>query len=387
MTETNEKIPSEEKKDLSLKDVYNNKIVHENFMRDISQEEVIEEFSRLLEQIKSGSLPKVTKGSLISKLFNVREVSRRKLKGVYLYGESGRGKSFLMDLFYNVAAVDKKRRCHFPEFMSDIHDALHVYRQKGIGSDKAIPILAEQLVKENRLLCLDDVYVSEIEDAMILGRLFSEMFDAGLVLVATANFKPEEQYRDGIQQDRFLPFVEQIKEHTKVCSLSGKIDYRIERLRTRPVYYTPVSAETRELLDGIFDDLTQYDAVEKKTLTVKGHLLHIPKASVRVARFTFQQLCGQPKGASDYLSLARHYECIVLEGVPIFESDHSDLVKRFILMVDAFYEKKVKLIISADASPEELYKKGRLKSEYSRTVKLLLEMQSIEYIETQHHVS
>ncbi len=371
--------------EISLKELYEQRVAQGQFMRDLAQEKALNELDKLAHEIGMTKQFKKGKGTgLVARLLGKGQTNERGIKGIYLYGPVGRGKSCLMDLFYEAVSIDKKKRIHFHEFMSDVHDALHVYRQQGINSDKAIPILAEQLVKESNLLCFDELYITDIADAMIVGRLFTEMFAAGLILVSTSNWAPKDLYKDGIQRDRFIPFIEQIQKHMIVQQIAGKIDYRLERLRTHSVYFTPVGAETRAELDKIFEELTEHDHVEKKTITVKGHLLHIPKASSHVARFTFQQLCGQPKGASDYLSLARHYECIVLEGVPVFESDQSDLVKRFILMVDAFYEKKVKLILSADAQPAELYKKGALKAEFARTASRLLEMQSLEYLESTH---
>lgn len=379
-------IKEQEQPELSLKELYDRQVAHGVFMRDLAQEKALNELDRLARAIAASKQYKKGKNpGLMSRLFGKKNSKEKGIKGIYLYGPVGRGKSCLMDLFYETVSIDKKKRVHFHEFMADVHDALHVYRQQGINSDRAIPILAEQLVKESNLLCFDELYVTDIADAMIVGRLFTEMFAVGLILVSTSNSSPRELYKDGIQRDRFVPFIEQIEKHMIVQPVTGKIDYRLERLRTHSVYFLPVGAETRAELDKIFDELTEHDHVEKKTITVKGHLLHIPKASSHVARFTFQQLCGQPKGASDYLSLARHYECIVLEGVPLFESDQADLAKRFILMVDAFYEKKVKLILSADGQPNELYKRGPLKAEFTRTTSRLLEMQSLEYIESTHH--
>jgi len=306
------------------------------------------------------------------------------LRGLYIHGPVGRGKSLVMDLFYDTAPAAKKRRLHFHAFMQDIHARLTALRTQA-GSDgvnDAIVILADRLFDEATLLCFDEFHVQNIADAMILGRLFDRLFDLGLVMVATSNFPPDRLYERGLNRDRFLPFIDRLNDELDVVSLAGPTDYRLERLQNLPVYYCPDGPEARGALERIFSLLTDEAEGDVDELEVASRRLIVPKAARGVAWFNFQELCEQPLGAADYLALADRYHTIIVESVPLLTRHMHNEARRFMTLVDALYECKVNLIVSADAEPMALYQAGEGAFEFERTASRLMEMRSRDYIET-----
>lgn len=305
-------------------------------------------------------------------------------QGLYLYGAVGRGKSMLMDLFFQSAPVTRKRRVHFHEFMLEIHDSLHRLRQDG-RVDDVLPALAEDLARDAWLLCFDEFHVANIADAMILGRLFEALLDRGVIIVATSNWPPDRLYEGGLQRALFLPFIASIKEKLDVLELAGERDHRLARLMGMAVYHLPLGPAAERALERAFARLTDDTPGAPETVAVKGRTLAVPHAAKGVARFTFADLCeaslGQaPLGAADYLAIARRYDTVILSGIPRMSADRRDAAKRFATLVDALYEHGVRLVCSAEAAPRELYREGDGAVDFQRTASRLMEMQSTSYL-------
>ena len=306
------------------------------------------------------------------------------VQGLYIHGPVGRGKSMVMDLFFDAAPVEKKRRAHFHAFMQDVHARLKGFREGAgeRGADDAIPALADHLFAGATLLCFDEFHVQNIADAMILGRLFDRLFDLGLVMVATSNFPPDRLYENGLNRDRFTPFIARLKDKLDVISLEGPIDYRLERLHNLPVYYCPDGPSARRALARIFGLLTDEADGDGEEIEIGSRRLVVPKAARGVAWFDFSELCEQPLGAADYLALTERYHTLIVEGVPVLTRDKHNEARRFMTLVDALYECRVNLIVSADAEPDALYQAGEGAFEFERTASRLMEMRSRDYIET-----
>ncbi len=295
--------------------------------------------------------------------------------GLYLVGEVGRGKSMLMDLFFATTAIERKRRVHFHAFMQEVHDRLH----RASGTASPIQHVAEAIAAEAWLLCFDEFTVTDIADAMVLGRLFEALFKAGVVIVATSNRAPDELYEGGLQRDRFLPFIAVLKEEMDVLHLDNGRDYRLARLIGRPTYYTPADERAAAALDEIFLELTDGDPGEPSELAFKGRHLRVPRQAGGVARFSFEALCEQPLGAADYLAIAEAFDTVILAGVPRLGVEQRNEARRFNTLIDALYEARVQLVMSAEGPPESLYPDGDGAFEFQRTVSRLAEMQSAEY--------
>lgn len=308
----------------------------------------------------------------------------KRLKGLYLHGPVGRGKSMLMDLFFEAAPLQPKRRVHFHAFMQEVHQRLNDLRQQveDQAQDDVISALAADLADDVKLLCFDEFHVQNIADAMILGRLFDHLFDAGIVTLATSNFPPDRLYEHGLNRDRFLPFIERLKTQLEIVALPGPTDYRLERLQDVPVYYSPTGPASDEALQTIFAKLTDDAPGEVDEIDIGSRRLIVPKAARGVAWFSFTALCEQPLGAADYLALASRYHTLIVQGVPRLTHDKHNEARRFMTLVDALYECRVNLVISADAGPQDLYHTGDGAFEFERTASRLMEMQSRGYIET-----
>ena len=302
-------------------------------------------------------------------------------QGLYMFGGVGRGKSMLMDLFFELAPVATKQRVHFHAFMAQVHDRLHAWRQKTKGSKAdPLPELAAELAEEAWLLCFDEFHVVNVADAMILSRLFTGLFDLGVVVVATSNFPPDRLYEGGLQRENFLPFIELLKDRLDILALEGGTDYRLARLREMEVYHSPLGEDAAAALDQAFARLTEGASVGGDSLTIKGRELQVPAAARGVARFDFAGLCEEPLGAEDYLALAGRYHTLVLSDVPVLGKKKRDASRRFMILIDALYEHRVKLIVSAAAQPEALYPEGPEAFEFQRTASRLSEMQSQDYV-------
>jgi cell division protein ZapE len=299
-------------------------------------------------------------------------------KGLYLFGGVGRGKSMLMDLFFGASSVRLKRRVHFHAFMQEVHDRLHRLRDTRI--DEPLPAVARDIAEGAWLLCFDEFVVADIADAMVLGRLFEALFNAGVIVVATSNRAPDELYRDGLQRERFLPFIELMKDEMDVLELDNGRDYRLSGLIGRPVYYTPADAAACAQLERIFAELTDRHRATPLELEVKKRRLTVPRQALGTAFFDFAELCGRPLGAADYLAIADRFETVVLAGVPLLGPEQRNEARRFNTLIDVLYEARVHLVMSAAAPPDRLYTEGDGAFEFQRTVSRLIEMQSIEYL-------
>ena len=308
-------------------------------------------------------------------------------QGLYIFGPAGRGKSMLMDLFFAGAPVEHKRRVHFHEFMIEFHDTLHKWRRspdKPKDEIDPLPRIAREIAKDAWLLCFDEFHVTNIADAMMLGRLFEGLLVNGVVIVATSNFAPDDLYLNGLQRDRFLPFIDLIKEKLDVLELASPTDYRQARLSRMQVYHTPLGEESHHALDLAFADLTEGARIESDTIEVKGRQIGIERCARGVAFLTFEELCARPLGAEDYITIADHFHTVVLDGIPRLNADMRNEAKRFMNLIDVLYEKKVNLVTAAEARPQEIYAEGLHAFEFQRTVSRLMEMQTPEYIALPH---
>ncbi len=309
------------------------------------------------------------------------------LKGLYVYGEVGRGKTFLMDLFFETSPVKRKRRVHFHEFMADVHDRIHVYRQdSNPDSEDPIHRAATAIAGESWLLCFDEFHVTDIADAMILGRLFTRLFELGIVMVATSNLAPGELYKDGLNRSLFLPFLALLQKQCEVVRLDARTDFRLEKLTGVPTWYVPPDAKADAALDDAWRQLTGGEAGAPHDLVVKGHAVHVPKAAMGVARFSFHDLCAQPLAATDYLKIAHEFHTILLDHIPVMDFSRRNEAKRFIILIDTLYDLAVKLLASAEAQPDELYRgdQGFEAQEFKRTASRLIEMRSQSYLGLPH---
>jgi cell division protein ZapE len=304
-------------------------------------------------------------------------------QGLYIFGRVGRGKSMLMDIFHDTVDIEHKRRVHFDEFMLEVHGALHEIR-KGGGEQDPLGIVAADIAAETWLLCFDEFQVDNIADAMILGRLFQGLFDAGVVIVATSNTAPTELYKDKLQRDRFEPFIELLCEKLDVLELDGEYDYRRESLRAMQLYHTPLTPEADSALDNAFEQLTAGGHGAPSEITVQGRTVAVPLTSRGVARFSFADLCDNPLGAADYLAIAKKFNTLILSGIPYLKPSRRNEAKRFISLMDSLYEHNVNLVCSAEVAPDEIYPEGDGVDPFQRAVSRLLEMQGDDYLALPH---
>ena len=301
-----------------------------------------------------------------------------KPRGLYIWGKVGRGKSMLMDLFFEAVTLKDKTRVHFHDFMLETHAFIFEWRKTGEG-DPIAPA-AKRIADKAKLLCFDEFHVTQIADAMILSRLFERLFERGVTIVATSNRKPSDLYANGINRELFVPFIRRLEEEVDVIELKSVRDFRLERLVAAPVYYAPLGPDAGAAMDAAFVRLTAGAQPAPETLDVQGRQLHVRQQAMGVARFTFDELCKQPLGAADYLTLARHYPTILLDRVPQMGKDERNWAARFVTLVDALYESKTKLVMSAGAQPDTLYVAGDGAFEFERTASRLHEMRSADYL-------
>jgi cell division protein ZapE len=351
---------------------------------DPAQRAVAERLDRLNAALAERRLSE--KASALGWLFAGK---RDRIKGLYIHGEVGRGKTMLMDEFFVLAVPQRKRRAHFHEFMADIHDRIREAREAGKKNgkgDDAIAVVAAGIAAETRLLCLDEFSVDDIADAMILSRLFEQLFARGLVLVATSNAAPDELYPGGLNRPLFLPFIAVLRRHVDVVELVARADYRLEKLGGAPVYVTPSGPAARQALDAIWRRLTGTERGRPTTLAMKGRAIAVPQAEKGVARFSFAELCEQPLGAADYLKIARAFHTIILDDIPLIADEERNAARRFISLIDTLYDNHVKLIASAGGEPDALYRAadGEEAFAFRRTVSRLIEMRSDEWLALAH---
>jgi cell division protein ZapE len=338
-----------------------------------------------LAQLETALERQPARSGLLSRLFGSEP---EQPKGIYMWGGVGRGKSMLMDLAFDSIAFGPKKRIHFHEFMLDVHERLRVERTRESGDP--IPPVALALAREARLLCFDEMVINNTADAMILSRLFSRLLDEGVTVITTSNRPPDDLYKHGLNRELFLPFIALISQKLDVIGLNGPTDYRLERLAGMPTWHVPNGARATAALRDAFFRLTDYAvedaaAVPAVDLAVPGgRTLRVPKALKGVAVFSFRRLCGEARGASDYLTVARNFHTVILVGIPQLGPENRNEAARFVTFVDALYEHKVKLLAAADAQPQSLYPAGDGAFEFERTASRLIEMRSADYLAAGH---
>jgi len=347
---------------------------------DADQERAVAVLDRL-----AGELDATPRRGLLGRLIGAE---RPRVRGAYLWGGVGRGKSMLMDLACREIAVEPKRRAHFHEFMLEVHERLRDERAKEEGDP--IPPVARAIAKEARLLAFDEMVINNSADAMILSRLFSRLIEEGVTVIATSNRPPRDLYLGGLNRELFLPFIDLVERELDVVPLNGPTDYRMERLGGFPTWFVPNGPEATAALSAAFFRLTDYppedrDNVPSEEIPVRGgRTLHVPKSLKGVAVFSFKRLCGEARGAADYIAIARRYHSVIIVGIPVLGPENRNEAARFVTLIDALYENKVKLLAAADAEPAALYPEGDGTFEFQRTVSRLVEMQSRDYLALGH---
>jgi cell division protein ZapE len=352
---------------------------------DAAQAEAAEAFARLEQRL--ASYKPVRKQGLLGRLFTDKNGAPR---GLYIYGEVGRGKTMLMDLFFQQSQVAHKRRAHFHEFMAEVHERIYGFRQNiargEIADGDVIALTAASIFDEAWLLCFDEFHVTDIADAMILGRLFAKLFELGTVVVVTSNVAPDDLYKGGLNRALFLPFIAQIEAHMDVLQLNARTDFRLEKLAGVKMWLVPADRDADAALDRAWAKMTGNAKCKPRDISIKGRILHVPCSADGVARFSFAELCEKPLAASDYLRLARDYHTIIVDRIPVMDYDERNAAKRFIALIDTLYDNAVKLMASAAAEPQSLYvaTEGDEANEFKRTASRLIEMSSESYLALPH---
>jgi cell division protein ZapE len=351
---------------------------------DAAQEKAVEAFAQLEQRL--AKYKPLRKQGLLGRLFADKdEVQPR---GLYVHGEVGRGKTMLMDMFFNQSPVRHKRRAHFHEFMAEVHERIYGYRQNiargEIADTDVIALTAASIFDEAWLLCFDEFHVTDIADAMILGRLFKRLFELGTVLVATSNVAPDDLYKGGLNRALFLPFIAQITDHMEVLRLDARTDFRLEKLAGVKMWLAPADRDAAAALDKAWIKMTGNAKCKPRDISIKGRMLHVPCAADGVARFSFAELCEKPLAAADYLRLAHDFHTIIVDRIPVITE--RNIAKRFITLIDTLYDNAVKLMGSAEADPLSLYPatEGQEAQEFKRTSSRLIEMSSESYLALPH---
>jgi cell division protein ZapE len=353
---------------------------------DAGQLHALQALARLEADLSSFRPP--VKGGALGWLMARRPIEAP--RGTYLWGDVGRGKTMLMDLFFEAAPVAHRRRAHFHEFMTDVHERVRRFRDElkhGEHADEdPIRLTGDEIASESTLLCFDEFHVTDIADAMILGRLFEKMFARGLILVATSNVRPSDLYLDGLNRALFLPFIRMIEARTDVVRLEARTDFRMEKLGDVTAWHVPANEQARGAIDIVWRRLAGEHGGAPIELPMKGRTIHVPQAGGGAARFAFPDLCEKPLGPTDFVQIARSFHTVVIDGIPLLSDAHRDAAKRFILLIDMLYDSGVKLIASAAAEPEQLLTidSGWEAQEFRRTASRLTEMRSAEYLALPH---
>jgi cell division protein ZapE len=360
---------------LKIREVYEESLQREGHTKDPAQLDAIARFEDLQKRIAS---QRPRKGGLRTMFF--RSEPREVVRGIYLWGGVGRGKTFLMDLFFESLAIREKRRVHFHRMMHEVHHRLKTLSFVENPLDK----VAAGIAQDTRVLCFDEFFVSDIGDAMIIAGLLDGLFKRGVTLVATSNSRPDDLYKDGLQRQRFLPAIKLLNEFTDVVNMDGGTDYRLRILQKAGTYLTPDDAVAAERLNYFFDESASIQIETDADLKINGRNIRARRCAKGVAWFRFVDICDGPRSQADYIEIARWYPSVIISGVPQFDVSHDDQARRFISLIDEFYDRRVKLILSADVDVQNLYSGTRLSFEFDRAVSRLTEMQSTEYLALPH---
>jgi cell division protein ZapE len=365
----------------NLRDVYSARLAECGFLSDGAQLAAVEQLddlrTRLIAAHAAAEASPLRRwiGSLIG-----GSSAQEPERGLYLWGGVGRGKTWLMDMFFESLPFPEKRRRHFHRFMHDVHTEL-----KGLQNQESpLEAVAERMAGDTRVLCFDEFFVTDIADAMILGGLFEGLFKRGVTLVATSNTPPRDLYKDGLQRQRFLPAIDLIEKHVEVLNVDGATDYRLRQLTQAGTYLLATAPDTPQRLDTLFAELAHYGASAGGTIEIEGRNIPVIRQSSSAVWFDFESLCGGPRSQDDYIEIAREYQSVIVSDVPILEPVRENQARRFIALVDELYDRNVNLIVSAAASPVDLYRGDRLKFPFERTVSRLIEMQSEDYLAREH---
>ncbi len=358
--------------------LYAREIAKRGFTADAAQLNAIRELERLRAELAEAASAPLGKRLLRGLTSNGAAPT-----GVYLWGGVGRGKTWIMDLFYASLTLAAKRRTHFYRFMQEVHTDLK--RLKGMQSP--LDGVADRIAKKARVVCFDELFVSDIADAMILAALFDGLIRRSVALVFTSNVKPKELYKNGLQRDRFLPTIALLDKHCVVIAVDGGVDYRLRQLTAAPIYLPSTDAATPKKLIELFDDLSDDDVESDGTITVHNRKIKVVRESENVIWFEFAALCEGPRSPADYVAIASEYQSVIIANVPVFEDNADNAARRFISVIDEFYDRGVNVVVSAAAGPAELYKGEKLKFEFQRTASRLAEMQSKEYLARAHRAA
>ena len=360
---------------MNIREAYEESLHRDGHIEDSAQLDVIARFEDLQARILA---QRPRKGGLRTMFF--RSEPREILRGLYIWGGVGRGKTFLMDLFFETLPIEQKRRIHFHRMMHDVHERMKTLSFVEDPLDK----VAASIAQDTRVLCFDEFFVSDIGDAMILGRLLEGLFSRGVTLVTTSNVRPDDLYKEGLQRQRFLPVIELLNRHTDVINMDGGTDYRLRILQKAGTYLTPDDDKAAERLNYFFDETASTQVATDIDLDINGRDIRARRCAKGVAWFRFTDICDGPRSQADYIEIARWYPSVIISGVPQFDALRDDQARRFVSLVDEFYDRRVKLILSADVDVPDLYTGSRLSFEFGRTLSRLIEMQSMEYLALPH---
>ena len=362
---------------MDIRQAYEDSLARDGHVRDPAQLAIIDSLEDLQQRIQQ---TRRSRRGLLKRLAKPSRADSGEIKGLYLWGGVGRGKTFLMDLFFDSLTTKNKRRVHFHRMMHEIHDRL-----SHLGDiENPLDAVAASIAADTEVLCFDEFFVSDIADAMILSKLLDGLFKRGVILVATSNSQPDDLYKDGLQRQRFLPAIELLKKFTDVIHMDSGTDFRLRLLQKAGTYLTPDDAQALARLNFFFDETAHSEIRTDRGLDINGREIKTLRSAKGIAWFDFAALCDGPRSQSDYIELARWYPSIIVSGVPLLDPMREDQTRRFIALVDEFYDRRVKLIISAAAAAELLYSGTRLSFEFDRTVSRLIEMQSTEYLALPH---
>lgn len=360
---------------MNIREAYADSLQREGHIEDPAQLEVIGRFEELCDRLQKRH---ARSGTLRRLVF--RSKPRDAVRGLYLWGGVGRGKTFLMDLFFDNLAIKNKKRVHFHRMMHDVHDRL-----KALGRiEDPLDRVAADFARETHVLCFDEFFVSDIGDAMILGGLLQGLFKRGVTLVTTSNAKPDDLYRDGLQRQRFMPAIKLLHQHTDVVNMDGGMDYRLRLLQQAGTYLSPDDDVAASRLQHFFDESASTQIEADASLAINGRHIRARRCAKGIAWFRFTDICDGPRSQADYIEIARWYPAVIISGVPLFDASKEDQARRFISLVDEFYDRQVKLIVSAEVDVRALYQGRRLSFEFDRTASRLVEMQSSEYLALPH---